>query len=116
MHVQKPYSRLVLSEIAALKTTIDDQPTKFKRVEELLATLSTVNRSLLERAFKDVYRCGLKEYLVKRRLEQAKEYLEMGISKKMVADKCNYRSQSAFSTAFRRSFGMTPTEWQRMSG
>jgi AraC-like DNA-binding protein len=106
------YSKIVRSAVAAVKVHIDLQPARYKTCEELLASLTTVNRNLLEKGFKDTYGFGMKEYMVKQRLKLAKQLLETDMTKKNVAAKCLYASQSAFCTAFRKEFGITPTEWQ----
>jgi AraC-like DNA-binding protein len=49
---------------------------------------------------------------VRQRLEASKKYLAAGLTKKQVAHKCLYRSQSAFAAAFKKEFNMTPTDWQ----
>ena len=110
------YSRYTLNAIKCVKEHIDNDPLCYKTAAELLDHVNAPNRSSLEKAFKAVYGTGIKEYLVKQRLEASKKFLEAGMSKKQVAAKCFYRSQSAFAAAFRKQFKMTPTEWQSLYG
>jgi AraC-like DNA-binding protein len=109
------HSSYVLNAIIALKEHIDDNPFKFKTAAALLENLNAPNRNSVEKAFKDLYGTRIKEYQVKQRLAQAKNYLQKGVSKKLVATKCMYGSSSAFCTAFRKEFGITPSQWERIS-
>jgi len=110
----KLYSKYVLDAIVCIKQHIDENPFKYKTAAALLDNLSMPNRSAVEKAFKDVYDTGIKEYQVRKRLEASKNFLEEGMTKKQVAHKCLYRSQSAFAAAFKKEFKMTPTEWQSL--
>jgi AraC-like DNA-binding protein len=110
--IKKPYSTHVLVTIAQIKQHIDNNPFQCKKAGDLLDRLTNVKRSTLEKAFKDIYCVGIKEYQVRMRMEASKAMLENGMSKKEVACKCCYKSPSAFSAAFKKEFKMTPTEWQ----
>ena len=102
----------VLDAIKCIKHHVDANPFHYKTAAELLNHLSAPNRNAVEKAFRDLYGAGIKEYQVRQRLEVSKSFLEQGMTKKQVAYKCFYRSQSAFAAAFRKHFNMTPTEWQ----
>jgi AraC-like DNA-binding protein len=108
----KPCSKYVHDAIRSIKLHIEANPFQYKTAGELLEQVCTPNRSAVEKAFKDVYGYGIKEYQVKQRLEASKKFLEEGMSKKLAASKCLYKSQSAFAAAFKKEFNMTPTEWQ----
>lgn len=108
----KPYSNYILLSIEKIKLHIDEDPFRYKKSTELLEHLCTPHRNIVEKAFKDVYGCGIKEYQVRQRLNVAKKYLIEGVPKKIVAKKCFYSSSSAFSTAFKKEFGLPPTEWE----
>jgi AraC-like DNA-binding protein len=108
----RPISTYLLNAIKSIKQEIDTDPLRYKTAAELLYQVSTPNRSSVEKAFKAMYGVGIKEYQVRQRLEASKQFLEAGMTKKQVAAKCFYRSQSAYAAAFRRVFNMTPTEWQ----
>ena len=113
-NVRKPYSMYVLCAITSIKQHIDTNPFHFRTAAEILDHLNTPNRNSVEKAFRDQFGIGIKEYQVKQRLESSKQFLETGMTKKQVAHKCLYRSQSAFSAAFKKVFNMTPTEWQAL--
>ena len=110
----KPYSHYVMHAVKSVKQHIDVDPFHYKRSADLLDHLCMPNRNSVEKAFKDLYGLGIKEYQVRQRLEVSKEFLEEGMTKKQVASKCFYSSQSAFAAAFRKEFDMTPTEWQAL--
>ena len=108
----KPYSNYVLKAIKYIKEDIECNPFRYKTASELLGRVNTPHRATVEKAFREIYQTGIKEYQVKKRLEESKRFLEEGMTKKQVACKCFYRSQSSFAAAFKKEFKMTPTEWQ----
>ena len=107
------YTLYVSNAIASVKEYIDKRPLENKSCEDILECVTPVNRRILEKAFKDVYGYRIKEYQVKQRLKFSKQFLEDGMTIKLVAAKCLYRSQSSFCTAFKHEFNMTPTDWLR---
>jgi len=112
----KPYSKYVLDAIKRIKLHLDTDPLRHKKASDLLEQVNGPNRNAVEKAFKSVFGAGIKEYQVRKRLEASKQFLEAGLTKKQVAGKCFYRSQSAYAAAFRKEFKMTPTEWQALYG
>lgn len=112
MPVKKHLTTYMLAGAFSLREYIDNNPFKFKASSDLLNHLNLPNRSRLETTFKEVYGTRIKEYLVLVRLNEAKEMMKKGMPKKMIARKCLYQSSSAFSTAFRVHFGISPTEWE----
>lgn len=112
MFKTNPYSNYIHIAIETIKAQIDKDPFCYKTSTELLEHLCTLHRNTVEKAFKDVYGFRIKEYQVKKRLHFARQYLMEGLPKKTVAKKCYYGSTSAFSTAFRKEFGISPTEWE----
>jgi AraC-like DNA-binding protein len=109
---RRPYSMYVLCAIETIKQHIDTCPFQHKKASAILDHLSTPNRNSVEKAFKAIYGAGIKEYQVRQRMETSKKFLETGMSKKQVATKCLYSGQASFCRAFKKEFGITPTEWQ----
>ncbi|WP_205513189.1 helix-turn-helix domain-containing protein [Longitalea arenae] len=107
----KPYSKYVLDAVKSIKEHIDANPFQYKTASALLEHVSGPNRSAVEKAFRDVYGAGIKEYQVRQRLEASKQFLESGMTKKQVAAKCYYSGQAAYCRAFKKEFNITPTEW-----
>ena len=65
------------------------------------------------RAFKQTLGCPPHAYILRRRLERAKEYLRLSsMSITDVAHLCGFSSSSHFSNAFRRDTGTTPLEFR----
>ena len=112
----QPYSKYVLDAIKGIKYHLDTEPLKYKKAADLLEEVCAPNRNATEKAFKAVFGAGIKEYQVRKRLEASKKFLEEGMTKKQVAGKCFYKSQSAYAAAFKKEFNMTPTEWQALYG
>ncbi|OQP54345.1 hypothetical protein A4H97_22965 [Niastella yeongjuensis] len=112
----RPHSKYVLDAIRCIKQHLDTDPLRYKTASELLEQVCAPNRNAVEKAFKAVFGYGIKEYQVRQRLEASKKFLETGLTKKQVASKCFYRSQSAYAAAFKKEFNLTPTEWQALYG
>jgi AraC-like DNA-binding protein len=114
MSTNNAYTIYVINAIAFIKQQIEDNPLAYRTCKELLERLTTVNRKLLERSFKDLHGYRIKEYHVKHRLGASRQYLKEGMPMKQVAAKCFYKSQSAFSTAFKKEFGCSPKDWLKI--
>ncbi|AEW01006.1 hypothetical protein A4D02_13700 [Niastella koreensis] len=110
----RPYSKYVLDAIKLIKQHLDTDPLRYKRASDLLEQVSGPKRKAVEKAFKAVFGAGIKEYQVRKRLEASKKLLDAGFTKKQVAGQCFYKSQSAYTAAFKKEFKMTPTEWQAL--
>jgi AraC-like DNA-binding protein len=108
------YSLYVLNDVATVKKHLDNDPFEYKTCSELLNKVASANRKSVEKAFKDICGYGIKTYHVKQRLERSKKYLAEGMAIKLVAATCLYRSQSAYSTAFKKEFAITPTDWLKI--
>ena len=108
------YSLYVLNDVASVKKHLDNDPFKYKSSSDLLNNITSANRKSVEKAFKEIYGHGIKTYHVKQRLEKSKKHLEEGMTVKLAASACLYKSQSAYSTAFKKEFAMTPTEWLKI--
>lgn len=111
MRNNHPYSLYVRSAVAIIKQQLEKNPFKYKTCSDLIANTSTINRRVLEQAFKKEYGYRIKEYQLRQRLTGAKLLLLNGMPIKRVADKYFYSSQSAFCRAFKKEFMMTPTDW-----
>ena len=105
------YSLYVLNNVATVKKHLDDDPFEYKTSSELLSEVASANRKAVEKAFKDIYGCGIKNYQLKQRLEKSKILLQEGMTIKQAAATCLYKSQCVYCKAFKNEFGMTPSEW-----
>ena len=106
-----PHTNYVLAAIKAIKMQIDNDPCRYKTAAELMEQISGPHRNKVEKAFRHVYGARIKEYQVRQRLHKSKKLLEEGQPISIVAKKCLYGSQSAYSTAFKKEFGISPAKW-----
>lgn len=113
MRNNNQYSLYVRNAVTSIKQCLDRYPLKYKSCSDLIEQTTSVNRRILEKAFREEYGFRIKEYQVRQRLSVAKMYLLDGMPIKRVASKCHYSSQSAFCRAFRKAYNMTPTDWMR---
>ncbi len=78
-----------------------------------LATVSGLSRTGLAESFKAVSGWTTMQYLTWWRMQLAYDYLSRGDSVSMVAEAVGYRSEAAFSRAFRREFSLHAGEVRR---
>ena len=67
-------------------------------------------RSYLYRMFKERYGMGVKDYIIKTRIERAKELLSEGFSVCDTAALVGYRDQFNFSRSFKSYYGHSPSD------
>ncbi len=82
-------------------------------IEELAHTVN-LNRTTLQKVFKEMYGLTVNEYRTKARVQLAKNLLSstpFTISE--VAGYCGYTNASKFSEVFKKNEGVTPKEWRR---
>jgi AraC-like DNA-binding protein len=111
MPVDHHISTHARSAVLVLQQYMDKHPMAHKTCDDLWDNVDTSSRSAVEMTFKQVTGYGIKEYLVFVRLEHSKQLLKEGMQVKRVAVKALYRSQSAYCTAFKRYFNVSPTDW-----
>lgn len=77
---------------------------------DMLASGCGTSRSRLAARFHDTVGCGPIEYLTRLRLQQARTALETGAANvSQAAHLAGYASEAAFSRAFKRAFGNSPS-------
>lgn len=82
--------------------------------QESIAAHCYCSLSGLQKLFRYALHIGVKEYQERRRLTQASQaLLDEGASVTDVALRYQYQSPEVFTRAFRRLWGMTPTEFRR---
>ena len=89
------------------------EPERHWTVAEL-ASAAAVSRSLLDERFRQVLGRSPIKYLTEWRMHLAEELLattEMGVV--AVAHRVGYDSEEAFSRAFKRAHGLSPSHWRR---
>ena len=70
-------------------------------------------REHLARLFRRYYNCSVSSYLIRCRLRAGKEALRRGDSVTKAAFDCGFDSLSAFASAFRKHYGMPPSEYRK---
>jgi AraC-like DNA-binding protein len=108
----KVLKRYVLIAIGAMVDKICTKPLDNITTEELARQMK-VRRKLLQQGFHEFVGMGIAAYRNERRMEIARQLLKEGSkSIKEISNICRYKSQSAFTTAFRKLYGMSPSQWQ----
>ena len=89
------------------------RPVQNWTIEELAKQVG-VSRSLLAERFTDLVGIPPMQYLAKWRMQIASELLTSGNAKvATVAVEIGYASEAAFSRAFKKMVGMSPSAWRR---
>ena len=82
-------------------------------VEELAERVN-LNRTTLQRVFKQMYGVTIFEYRTQVRMQESKNLLlEDRLSVTEIAGICGYSNSSKFSAAFKKRFSLSPMEWKR---
>jgi two-component system, response regulator YesN len=78
---------------------------------EILANKFFVSKEYLSKAFKNTYGCNITEYIVSRRMEQAKKLLQDNeLQIKSIAQMVGYEDVSYFYRVFKKYFKISPGE------
>lgn len=81
-------------------------------IEELSEKVK-LNRTTLQKLFKQMYGVTVFEYRTQVRMQESKNLLlSNSLSITEIAGICGYANASKFSAAFKKCFGMTPKEWK----
>lgn len=82
------------------------------RIEEIAGSLN-LNRKYLSRIFKAKTGTTMQEYLINKRLTEARNLLEKGYNVGETATLCGYPDTFAFSKAFKAHFGQPPKAYKK---
>ena len=74
-----------------------------------ISHLVGLNRKYLSRIFKETYGVTMQEYLIDRRLTEANKLLKSGYSVEETAYMVGYNDPFGFSKAYKRRFGVSPS-------
>ncbi len=81
-------------------------------IEELSQKVN-LNRTTLQKVFKEMYGLTINEYRTKARIQLAKNLLvSTGLSITEIAGRCGYENASKFSEVFKRNEGISPKHWR----
>ena len=85
--------------------------------QNLLCKEMGMSRATLFNKMKSITGTGAKEYITKLRIDKAKHLLETtALSLSEISEMTGFTSQSYFSTAFKTSVGMTPSQYKKKAG
>ncbi len=99
-------------KVHAARKMLGENLAKDLSIEEL-AERAGINRTTLQRIFKQMYGVTIFEYKTQIRMQEAKNLLldgELPVTE--IAGICGYTNASKFSAAFKKLFGQTPSEWK----
>ena len=82
---------------------------------ETLEKISGLDRFTLARQFRHIFGTSPYNYLVMRRLEQARRLMAAGVGLTDAALGAGFADQSHFTRQFKRSYGLTPGHWRRIT-
>ena len=81
---------------------------------EEFASKVNLNRTTLQKVFKEMYGLTVNEYRTKARLQLAKNLLvSTDLSITEIAGRCGYANASKFSEVFKRNEGVLPKDWRK---
>jgi AraC-like DNA-binding protein len=106
---QKKFQPKVLRVIPLLKQTLDEN--KSRDNVTALATNFQVSRNSMQSAFKQESGESIRSYKLRNRMEQAIQMLAAEKDIKEIAYTLNYMHTRNFSTAFKKYYGVVPTDW-----
>jgi AraC-like DNA-binding protein len=108
MKREKHFRKHVLLAVDAFKDMLDSHCANGDTAREVSAQFG-ISRNVLQFAFKDMYGIGIRDYKLKQRMERSRQLLEAGKDVKEIALTLLYTQPRAFSTAFKKYYGTTPT-------
>ncbi|ADQ14338.1 response regulator transcription factor [Halanaerobium hydrogeniformans] len=79
---------------------------------EMVAEHIAFSKYYLSKLFKEVEGINYKDYLIKVRMEKAKELLKDGVKIKVVAQKVGYSNRNYFSRSFKKYTGISPGKYK----
>ena len=81
---------------------------------EEFASKVNLNRTTLQKVFKEIYGLTVNEYRTKARLQFAKNLLaSTDLSITEIAGRCGYANASKFSEVFKKNEGVLPKDWRK---
>ncbi|OQP59694.1 hypothetical protein A3860_36615 [Niastella vici] len=107
---EKKFRKHVIKAAGTYKTLLDDHCALGDKVAELSSLLG-ISRNVLQQAFKKQYGKGVRDYKLMTRMERGRQLLQEGKDVKAIALALNYSKPRAFTTAFKKYFAITPTDF-----
>ena len=113
MTLDTRFKKHTLVVVAAIIEKINQHPVEAKKTAQY-AKEANISRKKFQAAFRHITGSGVQEYRLIKRMIFASQLLQEGQKPiKEIAIICQFKSQRAFTTAFKKSFGLTPLEYQK---
>lgn len=101
-----------IQRIKAVKDILSHKQLPHTTIQHL-AYEAGMNRTKLQYGFKKLFGVSIYTYQVQMRMEKAKKLLENTDKPiKQIAALAGYNTISSFSAAFKKAFGVTPSQWR----
>ncbi len=108
MRNNKMFKRHVMRAVTTYKEMLDTHCCNGDPADQLSLQFG-VSRNVLQLAFMKIYGETIREYKLRIRMERGCSLLGTGMDVKEIATELNYTETRAFTTAFKRYHGFTPT-------
>lgn len=114
MRNEKRFTVHVLQAVGAYKKNLDDHRGAIGDCAEKLSKQYGVTRNTLQEAFKYQYGITIRDYKLKKRMERSRKMLKAGKEIKEISYYLHYSSVRAFLHAFKKHYGITPSQYTGM--
>lgn len=104
------FKRHTLLAAGAFKDLLDDHCANGDCAHQMSARLG-ITRNALQNAFKRQYGITIRDYKLKLRMERSRKLLAAGKDIKEISLTLHYTTARAFSFAFKKHYGLTPTAY-----
>lgn len=109
MKKTRKFKRHVVIAVDAIKDIFDNEQSNGHTTNKMAAHFG-ISRNVLQQGFKQLHGINIRQYKLQQRMDLSKKLLAEGKDIKEVALILHYASPSAFTTAFKKYYGITPTE------
>jgi AraC-like DNA-binding protein len=106
----KGSKRYTLKALLAYKKLLDNQNGHGDCTDKVSAQMG-VTRNALQKAFKQQFGYTVRQYKLKVRMKRSRELLAAGKDIKEISYELHYTTIRAFSHAFKRYYGVTPSDY-----
>jgi AraC-like DNA-binding protein len=114
MRNEKRYTLHILQAVNAYKKSLDDHRGALGDCAHMLSKQYGVTRNTLQEVFKDQYGITIRDYKLNKRMERSRKMLRAGKEIKEISYQLHYTTVRAFLHAFKKHFGVTPSQYTGM--
>lgn len=112
---EKPLTRQDISRLNSVTAYLNDHYA-FETPLERLSKIACMGTTKLKSSFKQLHGCTITEYIQQRRMSQAEHLLiKTDFTIGQIAKAVGYSTSSRFAELFRKSTGLLPAEYRKMS-